>query len=130
MAFVLPKEYAEAPPTPLASSGVVVETTPARLVAVKAFAGLVTQEEVERQRAALLEALAADGSYAPAEEAQVSVLQYNSPLTVLWRRRNEVAVVVTACTPPGADTAAPGDGAADAVTSWYDSGIRLEAGSE
>jgi hypothetical protein len=25
---------------------------------------------------------------------QITVLQYNSPLTVLWRRRNEVAVVV------------------------------------
>merc|ERR1719235_2008143 len=93
MAFVLPKANAEAPPAPLAGADVTIDEVPARLVAAKAFAGIVTDEEVARQTAALLEAIAADGSVVPVDASQVSVLQYNSPLTIPWRRRNEVAVV-------------------------------------
>jgi len=42
MAFVLPARFADAPPAPLASSGVRIDTVPARLVAVQehAFQGL------------------------------------------------------------------------------------------
>merc|ERR1711939_731606 len=95
MSFVLPKEYAEQPPEPLDGSGVEIEEVPAgRLVAAKPFAGLVTDEEVSRQKVALLEALMADGTYTPVDDEQVSVLQYNSPFTIPWRRRNEVAIVV------------------------------------
>lgn len=94
MAFVLPKRYAEAPPEPLAGTDVTIDTVPARLVAVKAFSGIATSEEVERQTAALLGAIAADGSLEVVEGKGVSVLQYNSPLTVPWRRRNEIAIVV------------------------------------
>ena len=65
-----------------------------RFVAAKPFAGLVTDEEVSRQKVALLEALMADGTYTPVDDEQVSVLQYNSPFTIPWRRRNEVAIVV------------------------------------
>jgi len=93
MAFVLPARFADAPPAPLASSGVRIDTVPARLVAVQAFAGLATDEEVQRQRAQLLRALA-DASLAPADGAELILLQYNSPLTVPWRRRNEVALEV------------------------------------
>merc|ERR1712118_485277 len=60
----------------------------------KPFAGLVTDEEVSRQKVALLEALMADGTYTPVDDEQVSVLQYNSPFTIPWRRRNEGAIVV------------------------------------
>ena len=96
--------------------------------------------------ALLHEALAADDSV-EVVDGDVSVLQYNSPLTVLWRRRNEVAIVVQQATTPTAeegeeagelqqadvDDQAPGaqdevaDGAstAAAVVSWYDSGKRL-----
>jgi hypothetical protein len=95
MAFVLPKEYANEPPAPLMSSDITIDKVPARLVAAKPFPGLVTEEEVQRQKAALLEAIAADGSVVPVKESQVIVLQYNSPLTIPWRRRNEVAIVVT-----------------------------------
>merc|ERR1719379_939964 len=95
MAFVLPKTYADAPPSPLAGSNITIDKVPARLVAAKPFPGIVTDEEIQRQKAALLEAIVADGSVAPVDESQVIVLQYNSPLTVPWRRRNEVAVVVT-----------------------------------
>ena len=126
MAFVLPKKNSDAPPQPLSDSDVTIEAVPARLVAAKAFAGLVTDDEVERQRVALLEALAASGLYEDEDEAAVSVLQYNSPLTIPWRRRNEVAVVVV-------EKAAVEDEATDVVeeeapagvVSWYDSGVRM-----
>lgn len=95
MAFVLPKQYAGAPPAPLANSSVTIDKVPARLVAAKTFPGIVTDEEVQRQKTALLDAIAADGSLMPADESQVIVLQYNSPLTLPWRRRNEVAVIVS-----------------------------------
>merc|ERR1719379_675255 len=95
MAFVLPKEYADEPPAPLAGSNITIDKVPARLVAAKPFPGIVTDDEVQRQKAALLEAITADGSVEPVDESQVIVLQYNSPLTVPWRRRNEVAMVVT-----------------------------------
>merc|ERR1719316_223895 len=95
MAFVLPKQYADEPPAPLAGSNVTIDKVPARLVAAKPFPGIVTDEEVQRQKAALLQAIMADGSMVPVDESEVIVLQYNSPLTIPWRRRNEVAVVVT-----------------------------------
>merc|ERR1719163_1638159 len=41
MAFVLPKQNVEVPPTPLASSRVRIEEVPERLVLVKAFGGIV-----------------------------------------------------------------------------------------
>jgi hypothetical protein len=95
MSFVLPKKYAEESPMPLEGSGVQVIKVPRRLVAVKTFAGIVTDQETKRQKTALLESLAADGVYEPIDTEQVSVLQYNSPATVPFRRRNEVAIVVT-----------------------------------
>merc|ERR1719316_2505579 len=95
MAFVLPKVNSDVPPEPLAGSDVTIEKVPERLVAAKAFGGIVTDQEVERQKALLLEALAADDSVTAVDESKVSVLQYNSPFSVPWRRRNEVAIVVS-----------------------------------
>jgi hypothetical protein len=73
---------------------------------VKSFPGIVTSEEVARQRAVLLETLAKENgqnestALAIVDDAEVITLQYNSPLTLPWRRRNEVAVVVTMPEPP------------------------------
>jgi len=94
MAFVLPRAYADAPPAPLAGSSVEIVEIEKRLVAAMAFGGIATDEEIQRQRLALLAALAAESSVAPIDETRMSVLQYNSPLTLPWRRRNEVAFVV------------------------------------
>jgi len=94
MAFVLPKKYASEPPAPLTGSDIIIDKVPARLVAAKPFPGIVTDEEIQRQKEALMEAIMKDGSLVPVDESQVIVLQYNSPLTVPWRRRNEVAIVV------------------------------------
>jgi hypothetical protein len=105
MAFVLPKEVAGAPPTPLQSSIRIAEVSK-RLVAVKAFPGIVTSEEIARQRTALLAALAEEGVARPVDDAEVITLQYNSPLTLPWRRRNELAVVVTMPEPPAEEESA------------------------
>jgi len=95
MAFVLPRRNADNPPAPLPASDVTIAQVPSRLCAVKAFGGLATDQEVERQKQALLTSLDAAGStLRVVDRDQITVLQYNSPLTVLWRRRNEVAVVV------------------------------------
>merc|ERR1719231_942345 len=94
MSFVLPREQAAAQP----------------------FAGIVTDEEVARQREVLLAAIAADGGTRPLDAGAYSVLQYNSPLTVPWRRRNELAIVVE----PVEDGGADGEAEAQDVVSWYD----------
>ena len=122
MAFVLPEEFASQPPPPLADSAVTLERVPQRLVAVLPFAGIVTDAEVARQRVALLAALQADTQVAPLDDMAVSVLQYNAPYTVPWRRRNEVALVVQQV----GGSESEGEGATqDAVSSWYDAGVRL-----
>ena len=108
------------PPVPEAGD-VVVEEVAARLVAAKPFAGIVTDEEVARQREVLLAAIAADGGTRPLDAGAYSVLQYNSPLTVPWRRRNELAIVVEPVEDGGADVEAE----AQDVVSWYDAGVRL-----
>ena len=117
MAFVLPKQYAGAPPAPLDGDEITIATVPARLVAVKAFGGIATNGEIERQKTSLLEVLAKQPTLAPVDETQASVLQYNSPLTVPWRRRNEVAIIV--------EEVRVKEGTATIVSSWYDSGTRL-----
>ena len=143
MAFVLPRRFGEDAPAPLDGSTVAIEKVPARLVAAKAFAGLVTEEEVARQKTSLLEALAAAEEAAgvvPVDGGEVSVLQYNSPLTLPWRRRNEIAIVVTELddasktveeqtveleVAEAAELEAAEVEAEVAVVSWYDSGVRL-----
>jgi len=123
MKFVLPSDSSSTPPTPLSDTDVNIERVPERLVAVKAFPGLVTDEEVLRQTKALLEVLVEAGVTVEDEDG-ISVLQYNSPFTIPWRRRNEIAVVVE-------DSMVGDDDAPDAwklrkaAASWYDAGLRL-----
>ena len=131
MAFVLPRKNAAVPPSPLPDSEVTIATVAPRVVAAKAFPGLVTDQEVKRQKQALLDALAVDDSVVPMDE-QVSVLQYNGPLTLPWRRRNEIVVVVKDVErveeleerAQGVDEVGAGE-QGEVVASWYDSGVRL-----
>lgn len=142
MSFVLPRDAARAPPRPNADGGVTLDEVPARIVAVKAFAGVVTDGEVRRQRDALEAAIEADGGTAPVEAGAFSVLQYNAPYAIPWRRRNELAIVVSEVM-AGEKAASAGDAAAgdaeaapageaageregrEGVSSWYDAGVRL-----
>lgn len=108
MSFVLPSADVASeggPPEPLEGSDVRIENMPARLVAAKPFAGVATDAEVARQRVALADALAEDGSYEPVDADEFSVLQYNAPYTIPWRRRNELAVVVVEVNPPAESVA-------------------------
>jgi len=142
MSFVLPRDAARAPPRPNADGGVALDEVPARIVAVKAFAGVVTDGEVRRQRDALEAAIEADGGTAPVEAGAFSVLQYNAPYAIPWRRRNELAIVVSEVVAEeeaaSAGEAAAGDAEAapageaageregrEGVSSWYDTGVRL-----
>ncbi|EOD40825.1 hypothetical protein EMIHUDRAFT_439471 [Emiliania huxleyi CCMP1516] len=142
MSFVLPRDAARAPPRPNADGGVALDEVPARIVAVKAFAGVVTDGEVRRQRDALEAAIEADGGTAPVEAGAFSVLQYNAPYAIPWRRRNELAIVVSEVVAEeeaasageaaaGDAEVAPADEAAgeregrEGVSSWYDTGVRL-----
>lgn len=93
MSFVLPKAFADAPPTPDQAS-IELAQIPERLVAIRVFPGVVTEGEVERQREALSEALAASGAFQVVNSSEYSVLQYNPPYTLPWRRLNELALVV------------------------------------
>ena len=128
MKFVLPSSVTEAPPTPLEGDEVEIEQVPERLVAIKSFPGLVTEEEISRQKEALLSVLKGAGVRV-ANEAEVSVLQYNSPLTLPWRRRNEIALVVEegeiGSEVPGEDSALEGWKSRPSAASWYDAGVRL-----
>lgn len=94
MQFVIPSSLSGAPPVPLPNTAVRIEQIPERLVAVKTFPGIVTEDEVARQKESLLSALREADVEGIITEDEVSVLQYNSPFTIPWRRRNEIAVVV------------------------------------
>lgn len=97
MSFVLPSEDVSddgGAPRPLDES-VEVAAVPERLVAVREFPGVATTDEVRRQADKLRAALADEGAFAPVAKDEYSVLQYNPPYTLPWRRRNEIAIVVT-----------------------------------
>jgi len=49
--------------------------------------------EVECQKAALMKVLNEAPGVKILNEEELTVLQYNSPITLPWRRRNEVALI-------------------------------------
>ena len=91
MSFVLPKADADAPPAPT-DDKVVIGERPARTVVALPFPGVATPEEIERQRSKLADVLQAEGL--EAADDSYTVLQYNSPFTIPWRRRNELVVAL------------------------------------
>ncbi|GMH94822.1 hypothetical protein TrST_g3383 [Triparma strigata] len=126
MSFILDADVE--PPAP-EDATVEIETIPSRVVAVKSFPGLVTSSEVDRQKEKLLSALE-NAEVAIQEDAEPFVLQYNSPLTIPWRRRNEIAVVVVF---EEGEEGEVEEGVKSGnswferveVMSWYDAGVRL-----
>ena len=127
MSFVLPKENEVGPPNPEDMENIKLEKREAQVVAIKAFPGLVTMAEVERQKAALIKILNEAPGVKIFNEEKLTVLQYNSPITLPWRRRNEVALIVEL---EGGD-AGDAEGVQNqwysrtVALSWYDAGIRL-----
>lgn len=70
---------------------VVLEAMPERLVAVRRFSGFAGEAKMRRERAALLDGLAALGLKATAEP---ELARYDAPWTLPFLRRNEITVDV------------------------------------
>ncbi|OAY63952.1 Heme-binding-like protein, chloroplastic [Ananas comosus] len=93
MSFVMPSKYGSNLPVPKDSS-VSIKEVPGKIVAVTAFSGFVTDEDVKRREAKLRNALHSDGQFRVKEDASVEVAQFNPPFTLPFTRRNEIALEV------------------------------------
>jgi hypothetical protein len=101
MSFIVPSKFSsdrDLVPTPVApvSGSVSIEERPGAVYAVAEFTGYATAGEVRRQRRKLLDALARDSvDLAEPDASSFSVLIYNGPSTVAFKRRNELCVKVS-----------------------------------
>ncbi|KAK4272730.1 hypothetical protein QN277_021244 [Acacia crassicarpa] len=93
MSFVMPSKYGANLPSPKDSS-VKIKEVPGKIVAVVAFSGYVSDEEVKRRELKLREALKRDKEFKVKEGTSVEVAQYNPPFTLPFQRRNEIALEV------------------------------------
>ncbi|KAK1561811.1 hypothetical protein Q3G72_000981 [Acer saccharum] len=93
MSFVLPAKYGADLPLPKDPS-VRIKGVPSKVVAVVAFSGFVTDEEVKRRELKLRNALKDDKQFQVKRGASVEVAQYNPPFTLPFTRRNEIALEV------------------------------------
>ncbi|KAK6152307.1 hypothetical protein DH2020_014942 [Rehmannia glutinosa] len=93
MSFVMPSKYGANLPSPKDSS-VTIKEVPKRVIAVVAFSGFVTDEEVERRESTLRRLLKNDPEFSVKEGVSVEVAQYNPPFTLPFNRRNEIALEV------------------------------------
>ncbi|KAL1541386.1 heme-binding-like protein, chloroplastic [Salvia divinorum] len=93
MSFVMPSKYGSDLPLPKDSSVTIKEVTK-RVVAVVAFSGFVTDDEVVRRESTLRELLKKDHEYRVKVGASVEVAQYNPPFALPFNRRNEIALEV------------------------------------
>lgn len=93
MSFVLPSKYGAELPMP-SNPSVRITEVPKKIVAVVAFSGFVTDEEVKRRESTLRAALKSDREFQVQEEVEVEVAQYNPPFSLPFTRRNEIALEV------------------------------------
>ncbi|KAE8098559.1 hypothetical protein FH972_016612 [Carpinus fangiana] len=93
MSFVMPSKYGANLPLPKDPSVRITEV-PRKIVAVLAFSGFVTDEEVKRRESKLREALENDREFQIKECTSVEIAQYNPPFTLPFQRRNEIALEV------------------------------------
>lgn len=93
MSFVMPAKYGADLPLPKDQS-VRIKEVPRKIVAVVAFSGFVTDEEVKLRESKLRSALRNDKQFQVKEGAPVEVAQYNPPFALPFTRRNEVALEV------------------------------------
>jgi len=93
MSFVLPKAFSSSPPEPQVGEDIQIARIQDRLVVAKRFTGIVTEGEVQRQRDELEQVLDVEDLQQVNSE-EYSILQYNAPFTVPWRRVNELIVAV------------------------------------
>ncbi|KAG1369693.1 heme-binding-like protein, chloroplastic [Cocos nucifera] len=93
MSFVMPSKYGSNLPLPKDPS-VAIKEVPRKIVAVMAFSGFVTDEDVKRRESKLREALRSDTQFQVKEDALVEVAQFNPPFTLPFTRRNEITLEV------------------------------------
>ncbi|KAM4078618.1 hypothetical protein ACB094_09G052500 [Castanea mollissima] len=93
MSFVMPSKYGANLPLPKDSS-VTIREVPRKIIAVVAFSGFVTDEEVKQRESKLREALKNDAQFQIKEGGSVEIAQYNPPFTLPFQRRNEIALEV------------------------------------
>ncbi|CAI9097732.1 OLC1v1034207C2 [Oldenlandia corymbosa var. corymbosa] len=93
MSFVMPSKYGTDLPLPNDPS-VTIKKVPRKIVAVVAFSGFVSDDEVERRESKLRDALKSETDYRVKQDASVEVAQYNPPFTLPFTRRNEIALEV------------------------------------
>ncbi|EXB88697.1 hypothetical protein L484_015382 [Morus notabilis] len=93
MSFVMPSKYGGDLPLPKDPS-VRIKEVPRKTIAVVAFSGFVTDEEVRQRENKLREALKNDRKFQVKEGTSVEVAQYNPPFTLPFQRRNEIALEV------------------------------------
>lgn len=93
MSFVMPSKYGSNLPLPKDSS-VTIKEVPRKIIAVVAFSGFITDEEVERRESRLRDLLNNDTEFRVKEGALVEVAQYNPPFTLPFTRRNEISLEV------------------------------------
>ncbi|GAQ88814.1 hypothetical protein KFL_004610090 [Klebsormidium nitens] len=94
MSFVLPrKNVSKGIPQPV-NGAVRIREVPARTVAVVAFSGYVSDQQVEQRERKLRNVLAREPEYRVIPGATPEVAQFNPPFTLPFLRRNEVALEV------------------------------------
>ncbi|KAL2610743.1 hypothetical protein R1flu_029316 [Riccia fluitans] len=94
MAFLLPSKFNEENLPIPENSSVKIRRVPAKLVAVTAFSGYVTDNLVKQKEGELRRALQKDGLVRVKDSVQPEIAQYNPPFTPPFMRRNELSVEV------------------------------------
>nr|XP_043621617.1 heme-binding-like protein At3g10130, chloroplastic isoform X2 [Erigeron canadensis] len=93
MSFIMPSKYGSNLPLPK-NSAVTIKEVPGRIVAVVAFSGFVSDEDVMRRESTLRNTLKNDSQFKVKSGASVEVAQYNPPFTLPFARRNEISLEV------------------------------------
>ncbi|EMS56327.1 hypothetical protein TRIUR3_22012 [Triticum urartu] len=94
MSFVMPSKYG--PDLPQAKDpSVTIKEVPRKIVAVAAFPGLVTDDDISQRESRLRKSLQKDTQYQLKEDSVVEIAQYNPPFTLPFARRNEIALELT-----------------------------------
>uniref|UniRef100_A0A0E0K0N0 SOUL heme-binding protein n=1 Tax=Oryza punctata TaxID=4537 RepID=A0A0E0K0N0_ORYPU len=91
MSFVMPSKYGPDLPLPKDPS-VTIKEVPAKIVAVAAFSGLVTDDDISQRESRLRETLQKDSQFRVKDDSVVEIAQYNPPFTLPFTRRNEIAL--------------------------------------
>ncbi|XP_020581535.1 heme-binding-like protein At3g10130, chloroplastic [Phalaenopsis equestris] len=93
MSFVMPRKNGTNLPLPKDPS-VTIKVVPGKTVAVSAFSGFLTDEDVKRRESKLRDALKNDFEFQVKRGAMVEIAQYNPPFTLPFTRRNEISLEV------------------------------------